>query len=106
MTFKQIKENKVVRFITNRYVLILSIFTIWMLFFDKNSYLVHKEFNKEITELEKAIEFYKVKIKEDQKTIHILQDSLQLEKFAREQYLMKKDNEDIYIIEFDTLNKR
>ncbi|MDB0061407.1 septum formation initiator, partial [bacterium] len=34
-----------------------------------------------------------------------LQDSLQLEKFAREKYLMKKENEDIYIIEFDTLKK-
>ena len=34
-----------------------------------------------------------------------LNDSLQLERFAREQYLMKKENEDIYIIEFDTIKK-
>jgi cell division protein FtsB len=76
-----------------------------MLFFDENSYLVHREFNSEVDELETAIDFYKKKIKEDKKTIHNLQDSLQLEKFAREQYLMKKENEDIYIIEFDTIKK-
>jgi len=105
MTFKQLKENKLIRFITNRYVLILSVFIVWMLFFDENSYLVHREFNTEINELETAIDFYKKKIKEDKKTIHSLQDSLQLEKFAREQYLMKKENEDIYIIEFDTIKK-
>ncbi len=105
MTFKQLKKNKLIRIITNRYILILSVFIVWMLFFDENSYLVHREFNSEINELETAIEFYKKKIKEDKETIHNLEDSLQLEKFAREQYLMKKENEDIYIIEFDTIKK-
>ncbi|MBL4643233.1 MAG: septum formation initiator family protein [Flavobacteriaceae bacterium] len=103
MTFKQFRQNKVVKLITNRYVLILIGFSIWMLFFDGNSYLVHKEFNSEINELETAIEFYKKRIKEDKKTINTLQDSLQLERFAREKYLMKKENEDIYLIEFDTI---
>lgn len=105
MTFKQLKDNKLIQFITNRYILILSVFIVWMLFFDENSYLVHREFNSEVNELKTAIDFYKKKIKEDRKTIQNLQDSLQLEKFAREQYLMKKENEDIYIIEFDTIKK-
>jgi cell division protein FtsB len=105
MNFKQIKENKFVKFFTNRYVIILITFCIWMLFFDENSYLVHKEFNNEIDELEIAIDFYKKKIKEDKTTIKNLQDSLQIERFAREEYLMKKKNEDIYIIEFDTIKK-
>ena len=74
-----------------------------MFFFDENSYLVHREFNAEIEELETAIEFYKKRIQEDKATIEELQDSLQIERFAREKYLMKKENEDIYIIEFDTL---
>jgi cell division protein DivIC len=105
MTFKQFKQNKFVRFFTNRYIIILIVFTVWMLFFDENSYLVHREFNKEINELETAIDFYKKKIKEDKLTIKNLDDSLQIERFAREQYLMKKENEDIYIIEFDTIKK-
>tara|TARA_R110002124_G_scaffold55559_1_gene156996 strand:- start:15003 stop:15320 length:318 start_codon:yes stop_codon:yes gene_type:complete len=105
MTFKQFKQNKLVKFFTNRYVIIFIGFSIWMFFFDENSYLVHKEFNKEIDELETAIDFYKKKIKEDKLTIKNLTDSLQIERFAREQYLMKKENEDIYIIEFDTIKK-
>ena len=103
MTFKQFRKHKLIKFLTNRYVLILTGFSIWMLFFDENSYLVHKEFNTEVKELETAIEFYKKRIKEDKSTIKNLQDSLQMERFAREQYLMKKENEDIYLIEFDTL---
>ena len=105
MTFKQLKQNKFVKFFTNRYIIILIIFTVWMLFFDENSYLVHKEFDKEIEELEIAIDFYKKKIEEDKLTIKTLEDSLQIEKFAREKYLMKRENEDIYIIEFDTIKK-
>ncbi|WP_347173931.1 FtsB family cell division protein [Polaribacter uvawellassae] len=105
MTFKQLKQNKFVRFFTNRYVIILIAFSVWMFFFDENSYLVHKEFNKEIDELETAIEFYKKKIEEDKLTIKNLEDSVEIERFAREQYLMKKENEDIYIIEFDTIKK-
>ena len=105
MTFKQFKQNKLVKFFTNRYVIIFIGFSIWMFFFDENSYLVHKEFNNEIDELEIAIDFYKKKIKEDKTTIKNLQDSLQIERFAREEYLMKKKNEDIYIIEFDTIKK-
>ena len=103
MTFKQFREKKTIKFLTNRYVIILLGFSIWMLFFDENSYLVHKEFNTEIEKLETAVKFYKKKIKEDKKTIKNLKDSLQLERFAREKYLMKKENEDIYLIEFDTV---
>ena len=74
-----------------------------MFFFDENSYLVHRKFNNEITDLESTISYYKKKIIEDKATIKNLKDSLQLERFAREKYLMKKENEDIYIIEFDTI---
>ncbi|QOD62037.1 septum formation initiator family protein [Polaribacter haliotis] len=105
MTLKNLKENKAVKILTNIFVLILIPFVIWMLFFDDNSYLVHRKFNKEINDLENTISFYKTKIKEDRVTIKKLEDSLQLERFAREKYLMKKENEDIYIIEFDTIKK-
>ncbi len=105
MTFKELKNNTFIKIITNKYVLILIVFIIWMFFFDENSYLTHRKFDKEIHDLKSTIEFYKSKIKEDKNTIQKLKDSLQLERFAREQYLMKKDSEDIYIIEFDTLKK-
>jgi len=103
MSFKALKENKIFKFFTNIFVLIVLVFAVWMTFFDENSYLVHREFNKEIDELEKTIKFYEDRINEDRTTIKKLQDSLELERFAREKYLMKKKNEDIYVIEFDTV---
>jgi len=91
MIFKNIKENKLFKYVTNKYSIILIIFLIWMLFFDANVEL-NREFKKEIKELNTTINFYKKEINEDKKTITELQDSLQLERFAREKYLMKKKN--------------
>ena len=105
MTINTLKNNKVFKILTNIFVLIFIPFLIWMLFFDENSYLVHRKFNNEIKDLESTVSFYKTKIAEDKATILKLNDSLQLERFAREQYLMKKENEEIYIIEFDTIKK-
>jgi cell division protein FtsB len=105
MDIQKLKKNAFFKLITNKYVVILLVFILWMLFFDTNSYLTHNRFNKEIEDLESTITFYKSKIKEDKNTIEKLQDSLKLERFARETYLMKKKNEDIYLIEFDTIKK-
>jgi cell division protein DivIC len=105
MSFNSLKNNSIFKILTNTFVLIFTPFLIWMLFFDENSYRVHRKFNQEIKDLESTISFYQMKIAEDKATIDKLGDSLQLERFAREQYLMKKENEDIYIVEFDTIKK-
>ncbi|MFD0994150.1 FtsB family cell division protein [Tenacibaculum geojense] len=105
MKLKKLLNKPAFKIATNIYLLILTGFVIWMLFFDENSYLTHREFNKEINELETWIEYHKNKIATDKETIKKLQDSIELERYAREKYLMKKENEDIFIIEFDTLKK-
>ena len=103
MTLKQIKENKIVKFITNKYVIILLFFIVWMLFFDENSYLNHRELNKEIEKLDNANEYYKKQIEADNKIIKNLNNPDSLEKYAREEYKMKKKDEEIFLIEYDTL---
>ncbi len=105
MTFKQIKENKVVKIVSNKYFIILVLFVVWMLFFDENSYLNHRELNKEIDKLEDANQYYQEQIEADKKVIDNLNDPDSLEKYAREEYKMKKENEEIYIIEYDTIKK-
>lgn len=85
----------------NKYVLIVLVFVIWILFLDTNSWLIHRELDQEIKELKENKEYYKKEIVKDQKDIKILKDSTELEKFAREEYFMKKDNEEIYIIEYE-----
>ncbi len=105
MNLKSIKNKPVVKLATNIYLIILTVFVVWMLFFDENSYLNHRELNEDIDELETWIDHHKKRIAKDKETIEKLKDSLELERFAREKYLMKRDNEDIYIIEFDTIKK-
>jgi len=105
MTFKQIKKNKFVRFITNKYVVFLLLFIVWMTFFDENSFLNHRELDKEIEKLEDANKYYQDQIDTDSKIIENLKDPDSLEKYAREEYKMKRENEDIFIIEYDTIEK-
>ncbi len=101
---KKIYNHKAFKILANRYVLILIIFTIWMLFFDENSYLNHRKFNKEIDELQNSIDFYEEEITKNKEMIEALESPEKLEKFARENYLMKKENETLFLIEYDTLN--
>jgi cell division protein FtsB len=89
----------------NIIIFITIIFVLWMLFFDENSYLSHRELNKEIEETNKINSFYKQQIKKDKKTINDLKNPDSLEKFGREEYLMKKKNEEIFIIDVDSLKQ-
>ncbi len=70
-----------------------------MLFFDTNSYFIHKELNDEIKALEKSKEFYSKEIEKDKAFIERMKDTNEIEKYAREKYYLKRENEDIYIIE-------
>ncbi|AFL81965.1 septum formation initiator [Aequorivita sublithincola DSM 14238] len=99
MKYSEIKKNKWVRFISNKYVLIVVLFVVWMFFFDANSYLIHHELDNDINALEDNAEFYQMEIDHDKNFIKKMEDSSEMEKFARERYYLKKENEDIYIIE-------
>lgn len=94
-------KNKYLKPFKNWFILILVIFAVWMLFFDANSWLIHHELNTEIENLENEKEYYKKEIEKDNKAIKELSTEEGLEKFARETYYMKRDNEEIYIIEYE-----
>lgn len=85
----------------NRYVLVLIFVVVWMTFLDNYSYFEHKVLNKEINELEDNKQFLIEEIKKDSASIKQLKNADQTEKYAREKYYMKRENEDIYIIEFE-----
>ncbi len=101
MGIKNLKKKKWFGVLTNIYVLVLTAFVVWMLFFDTNSLLIHRELKKEIKNLEKTQDFLQNEIEKDKKIIKKLSDSNELEKFAREQYYLKKKNEEIYLIEYE-----
>ena len=83
----------------NIYFLILSVFIVWMIVFDANSWLIHSDLNEDIEDLNSKIEFYNGEITKDQKEINTLNSTDGIEKYAREHYKMKKENEVVYIIE-------
>ena len=83
----------------NIYFLILIVFIVWMVVFDANSWLIHSDLNEDVEDLNSKIEFYNGEIKKDQKEINTLNSIDGIEKYAREHYKMKKENEVVYIIE-------
>ncbi len=101
------KEKPWFKFLSNKYVWVLLFFCTWMIFLDNYSYFDHRILDQQIEDLEDNATYYKEEIKKDQENIKQLKNSEQIEKYAREKYYMKKDSEDIYIIEFegDTIEK-
>lgn len=83
----------------NKYAIALLAFLVWLIFFDRNNFISQVKLGRTLNDQRQQKGFYKSEINKDSLAIQdILSDSLSLEKFAREKYLMKKDNEDIYLI--------
>jgi len=90
---------KILSSITNKYLIALVAFVVWIMFFDDNNLRQHQKNLKELAQLEEQVGFYKHKIEADKRKLYELQTSDEnLEKFAREQFFMKKADEDIYVI--------
>ena len=101
------KDKSWFKFLSNKYVWVLLFFCTWMIFLDNYSYFDHRILDQQIEDVEDNAAYYKEEIKKDQENIKQLKNPEQIEKYAREKYYMKKDSEDIYIIEFegDTIEK-
>ncbi len=91
--------KKFIPFLKNKYLLTIVGLTVWVLFFDKNDLSTQIEFHKEIKQLEEERNYY---AKENAEITRYLKELTTnpktVEKFARENYLMKRDNEDIFVI--------
>ncbi|WP_274474373.1 FtsB family cell division protein [Mangrovimonas aestuarii] len=98
---KKYLNSKFLKPLKNLYILALVCFAIWMLFFDANSWLIHRDLNEDIKDLEAEKEYYRKEIEKDKKAIRKINTDEGLEKFAREEYYMKRENEEIYIIEYE-----
>ena len=80
-------------------MLTIAVFSIWMLFFDQNNMVDRLKMSSEIRQLEADREYYQAEITKDSTRLHELTtDKDNLEKYAREQFLMKKKNEDVFVV--------
>jgi cell division protein FtsB len=85
--------------IKNKFFLVTVAFIIWMIFFDKNDLFSQYEYHQQLDKLKQEQEFYKAETEKVNKDLsELTSDKAKLEKFAREKYLMKKDNEDVFVI--------
>lgn len=98
MNAKEIGSN-IFKLIINKYTVSLAAFVVWIMFFDDNNLRHHQKNLQELALLQEQVNFYKHKIEADKRKLYELQTNDEnLEKFAREQFFMKKANEEIYEI--------
>jgi len=80
-------------------VLTIAVFAIWMLFFDQNNMVDRVKMSSEIKQLEEDREYYLEQIQKDSARLNELTTNKEnLEKYAREQFLMKKPEEDVFVV--------
>lgn len=84
--------------VKDKYVMTFLVFLVWMTFFDENNIISQVENQLKIAELEADKEHYVQEIQQSSEDLKLLQNDKELlEKFARERYLMKKRNEEIFV---------
>jgi cell division protein DivIC len=90
--------SKIPPFIRNKYTLTLFVFFVWMLFFDKNDIISTIKLKLQLSDLRDQKEYYQKELKATQE-LHtaIFNKDENLEKFAREKFYMKRDNEMLYV---------
>ena len=88
------------KYLTQRNVIIAicALFALWLICCDRNSFIRRYQLTKEQEKLVETKQLYQEKIKETQKEIDALDDDEYIDRIAREKHLMKKDNEDIYMV--------
>lgn len=91
--------RKVFKIFLNRYVIATLAFAIWVIFFDNYSLLRQAKLKKQLNGIEEMKQYYHTQIDQNVRELDELETNMEtLEKFAREKYLMKRDNEDVYVV--------
>ncbi|MBA2746098.1 MAG: septum formation initiator family protein [Flavisolibacter sp.] len=94
--------SKIPPWLRNKYLVTLAAFVLWMFFFDAKDVLTQRERTVELQKLQESKAYFTEEITKENKALQELKTNpAAIEKFAREQYLMKKDNEDLFIIRRD-----
>jgi Septum formation initiator. len=88
---------------TNKYLITGIAFAVWMMFFDRNDFTLQIKRIQELNKLQESEKVMTLQIAETQHELKLLKTNPEmLEKYAREKYLMKKDNEDLFIVAVDS----
>jgi cell division protein DivIC len=98
--------KKIFKIVVNKYTITLLLFGVWMIFFDNSSVLNRMKYKEKLNTLKQEKRVYLDEIKNDSVlTEKLLSDTLEMERFARENYLMKKDKEDVFLVIDTTVDR-
>ena len=87
------------RILKSKITWIVVIFGVWMVFFDQNSLIRQISLSRELNKAQKQEQYYRKEIAKDSLQLEKLKtDDKEVEKLAREKYMMKKDDEKIFLI--------
>lgn len=90
--------RRLLTIVSNKYVVATTLFVVWMLFIDQDNVINQAKAQMKLAKLKHEREFYLEEIAKGKEELSVLQnDPVMLEKLAREKYLMKRENEDIFI---------
>ena len=101
MSVKRIRNlyEKLPAPLRNKYLITFVVFLIWIFFIDTFDIITQVRMNNEFKQLKEQQEFYKAEIEKDSIKVYNLNNNPEeQERFARERFLMKKDNEDVFIV--------
>lgn len=91
---------RVFRFFINKYTIVTAAFAVWMLFFDTNDYSSQRAREQDLENTKQDIAFLNQEIEEMETDYNeLLKDPKVLERYARENFRMKRDSEDLYVVE-------
>ena len=99
--------QRLLHLLSNKFFLVTVAFAVWMIFFDKNDLYSQYQYHQQVSKLKKERDFYQIETAKVSKDLEELtSDKARLEKFAREKYFMKKDNEDVFVVVRDSSDKK
>jgi cell division protein DivIC len=92
--------SRIPSWLTNKYLLTSVAFVLWITFFDDKDLLTQRERNSELKEMQESKAYYLSEIAREKKALEELKSNpAAIERLAREKYLMKRDNEDLFLVE-------
>jgi cell division protein DivIC len=101
------RVRKVFSILSNKYLIALIVFAFIMLFTDHNNIFEQMDRKHELSELRAKKAYYQQEIEKTKKELTDLSNnSAALEKYAREKFLMKRDNEDVFVVDSNTVSKK
>ena len=97
--FINVRKGNIPWYLKNRYLLLSYAFVLWMTFFDRNNFIEQYKLRVHLNDLKQKKDYFAAQIKVvKQERQELFTNAESLEKFAREQYMMKKPGEDLFVM--------